>query len=144
MLVVYDKTTGAIDYTVDDWVDPNLVEIDENQEVLVTFVEHKNDAINMRVDLDSDPIRLVERTAVILSTDKKKAKPNEVIHLHVLVNGEKLEDEITLTINGEPAQIPFQEDFYEIDFEVPGDYVIEAPDNRYYGDEVIIKIREDI
>ena len=61
MIVVYDKKSGEIKYTIDHALDPSFIELSANEGVLISKIEYKGKARHMIVDLSGKP-ELINKT----------------------------------------------------------------------------------
>ena len=61
MIVVYEKGTGEIRYTIDFEYDPSFIGLCEDEGILVSEIEYKGKARDMMVDVSSDTPKLVRK-----------------------------------------------------------------------------------
>ena len=143
MLVYYDKRTGGITKTVDYVLDIPDTPKGENEEVLVSLVEHGNGATNLRVDLKTKT--LVPKSAIIFAPNTHETIAGEPVIVGFLHEGEQFGEHFPLRVNNETVlAVPYNEPQIELTLELPGEYVLSIPDLRIHSIPQRIRVRENI
>lgn len=143
MLIVYKKETGGIVATLDNSIDPLGILPQDDEDTLVTLVEHGGGIRNLRVDLETKT--LVPKSAIIFKPDKHEIAAGESVIVEFLHEGEQFGDHFPLRVNNETVlAVPYNEPQIELTLELPGEYVLSIPDLRIHSIPQRIRVRENI
>lgn len=143
MLIVYKKETGGIVATLDNSIDPLGILPQDDEDVLVTLVEHGGGVRNLRVDLATQT--LVTKSVILFQLSKSEVVRGEPIVIELTYEGEQFGENFPLRINEETIlAVPYNEPQIELTLELPGEYVLSIPDLRIHSIPQRIRVRENI
>jgi hypothetical protein len=143
MLIVYKKETGGIVATLDNSIDPLGILPQDDEDVLVTLVEHGGGVRNLRVDLATQT--LVPKSVILFQLSKSEVVRGEPIVIELTYEGEQFGENFPLRINEETIlAVPYNEPQIELTLELPGEYVLSIPDLRIHSIPQRIRVRENI
>ena len=140
MIVVYNKNTGEVAYTIDYQYEFDS-ELEEPLDYLVTLVEHGNNVLTMRVDLETKS--LVSKSAILFSADRLACLAGESVTLTFQHEGEQFGSTFALLVGDLVVQVPYELEHIAINFDLPGEYKIYIPDNRIHGTMLKIHVEDD-
>lgn len=140
MIVVYNKHTGEISYTLDYQYEFDS-ELEEPLDHLVTLIEHGNNIMTMRVDLETKS--LVAKSAIMFSADRLTCLAGEDITLTFQHEGEQFGSTFALLVGELIVQVPYDLHNVVINFDLPGEYKIYVPDNRIHSMLLKINVEDD-
>ena len=132
MLIVYKKETGGIVATLDNSIDPLGILPQDDEDVLVTLVEHGGGVRNLRVDLATQT--LVPKSVILFQLSKSEVVRGEPIVIELTYEGEQFGENFPLRINEETIlAVPYNEPQIELVLELPGEYILSIPDLRIHN-----------
>lgn len=145
MIIVFEKETGGIRYTIDNKIatDTYKDSLDEELDVISTIVEHGSNILTMRVDTSTRT--LVSKSAIMFDADKYETVAGEPVVVTFSYEGEQFGDHFPLRVNSETVlAVPYNEPQIELTLELPGEYVLSIPDLRIHSIPQRIRVRENI
>jgi hypothetical protein len=143
VIIVYDKSTGGIVYTLDERTNYERNNLEEGQDYITSLVEHGSSALTMRVNLETKT--LVTKSAILLSLDKYETAAGEPVVVEFSHEGEQFGPTFPLQVNNETVlAIPYGELQIQLTFDLPGEYVLTIPDPRIYSISKRIRVMEGI
>lgn len=143
MIIVYDRKTGEIRYTIEHATSLDGIKLHPDEEdALITLVEHGSQIITLRVDVSGEIPKLLSKSAVILKPNKTAVKVGDSVAFSVQTEGEIFGNGIPLRINDQIVVLQPNQNSLEITFDMPGVYTLYVPDGRYYSPPVTITVKD--
>ena len=145
MIIVFEKETGGIRYTIDNKIatDTYKDSLDEELDVISTIVEHGSNILTMRVDTSTRT--LVSKSAIMFDADKYETVAGEPVVVTFSYEGEQFGETFPLAVNSETVlDIPYETPAIELELALPGEYTLLVPDLRVYCIPRKIIVKENI
>jgi hypothetical protein len=133
VIIVFEKETGGIRYTIDNKIatDTYKDSLDEELDVISTIVEHGRNILTMRVDTSTRT--LVSKSAIMFDADKYETVAGEPVVVTFSYEGEQFGETFPLVVNRETVlDIPYETPAIELELTLPGEYTLLVPDLRVY------------
>jgi len=143
MIIVYNRKNGIIKRSYNGLTDTSSLSLslDEEQDVLITVVEHMSVIKTLRVDINHNPPRLVSKIGAKLIPEKSMIYHGDSLIFDLFLE-ENLNENIDVMVNNELFEIPAGEYKFEITFVAPGFYTVWIKDFRYFCQPVQIEVVE--